>query len=115
MTKLEEKYIIKSNILANILYNIGYTFYKCINGIPYDFKVRKHKNCYRVNMYRPDNKHLTIFKINVNLQIIDIVDFITQRFELPKGEIDITDWELYLWGGKDIYDKTRRKVDSVGV
>ena len=104
MTKLEQKYYIQSNILANILYKIGYTFYKGINGIAYTFKIRKYKNCYRVNIYRPDGKHLTIFKINENTEIIDVIDFIKERFELPKGKIDITDWELYLWGGKDYND-----------
>lgn len=99
MTKLEEKYHIKDNNLANILYNIGYTFYKCINGVYYDFKVRKYKNCYRVNMYN-DEEHITIFKLNENLEIIDIIDYINNRFDLPKGKIEIEQWELYLFGGK---------------
>lgn len=83
------KYEIKSNNLANILYDIGYIFYKGINGVYYHFNVRRYKNCYRVNMYRPDNKHLTIFKLNENMEIVDIIDYIKERFDLPKGKINI--------------------------
>lgn len=93
------KYEIKNNNLANILYYIGEAFYKGINGVAYNFNVRKYKNCYRVNIYRPDNKHLTIFKLNENTEIVDIIDYINDRFELPKGKINIDNWQSYIVGG----------------
>lgn len=90
------KYEIKSNNLVNILYDIGHYFYKGINGNWYDFKVRKYKNSYRVNMYRQDGKYLLIFKLNENMEIVDINDYIKEYFDLPKGKINIENWQCYL-------------------
>ena len=90
------KYEIKSNNLVNILHDIGYYFYKGINGNWYDFKVRKYKNSYRVNIYRQyNNKHLLIFKLNENMEIVDINDYIKEYFDLPKGKINIENWQCY--------------------
>ena len=89
------KYEIKSNNLVNILHDIEYHFYKEINGAWYDFEVRKYKNSYRVSMYRQYDKPLLIFKLNENMEIVDINDYIKEYFDLPKGKINIENWQCY--------------------
>lgn len=93
------KYEIKNNNLANILYYIGETFYKGINGVYYHFKVRKYKNLHKVYIGRPDNKYLLIFQLNENMEIENINDYINERFILPKGKINIENWQSYIVGG----------------
>ena len=98
------KSIIESNNLANILFEIGYDFYKGINGVYYHFDLRKNNNYYEVYIIRPDNKELIMFKLNPKMKIVNINGFIKRHFKLPKGKINIKDWETYIVGGVREYE-----------
>lgn len=89
------KHKIENINLANILYEIGYIFYKAINGVYYSFELRGND----VYIIRPDKVEKLMLSLNTDKKIIYVEDFINEHFELPKGIINIENWQSYICGG----------------
>lgn len=104
-----EKHNIQTNYLANILYEIGYEFYKAINGNRYSFEVRKplqeedlfgDKTTYEIYIIDDwDEEELLILTLDDNFKIKYINDYIQDHFVLPKENIIVDNWEFYIVGG----------------
>lgn len=77
--------------LSQILYRIGYYFYKC-KDICFSFDVKRNK----VYAIREDNKKKVIIKIKNN-RIFKVNDYLLELFIFPTTEINVDGWEKYLW------------------
>ena len=76
--------------LSEILYKIGYHFYKC-KGIYFSFDVKRNK----VYAKREDGKKKVIIKIKNN-RICKVNDYLLELFFFPVTEIIVEGWEKYL-------------------
>ena len=106
---LRYKVDLKSKYLANILYAIGYEFYKGINGAYLQFEVEE--NTQKDNLFgetrnytiyaidEEDNK-CEFFQLDQNNRICEIQPKLLDYFEFHvEQEIIIDKWEHYLVGG----------------
>lgn len=80
--------------LSQILYRIGYYFYKC-RGIYFSFDVKKNK----VYAIREDDKKKVIIEIKNN-RICKVNDYLLELFIFPVTEIIVDGWEKYLFEGQ---------------
>ena len=100
MKKIKKEFskyeIPKTNKLEKILYFIGDTFYKCINGCYYSFDFTDDKKIISTN--ESGNK-LVFFELDENNHICNIQKDIQNWFDFTEVlniEIDYKDWETYL-------------------
>lgn len=100
---------LNSKYLANILYYIGYEFYKCINGAYYQFDVRENTQKedlfgnirnYTIVAINENEEELAFFSLDQNNKICDIEPFLLKYFEFNTDiEIIVENWLDYLVGG----------------
>lgn len=96
------KYKINTHYLANILYNIGYSLYKAINGVHYSFDVRKNNQILEVIIINDEtDEELLMMTIDTtdDNRINYVVQYINNRFDFPKTNIIVENWEKYIIGG----------------
>lgn len=96
------RYKINTHYLANILYNIGDYLYKSINGVHYSFDVRKNNHILEVIIINDEvGGELVMMTIDTtdDNRINYVVQYINNRFDFPKMNIIVENWEKYMIGG----------------
>lgn len=79
--------------LSKILYEIGYAFYKGINGMYLHFEVKDNI----VYSIKSNDDTLELFRINEKGKIIKTEPYLKKYFIFPKHSIDVENWENYIF------------------
>ena len=106
---IDYKINLSDKFLANILYKIGYHFYKGINGMYLQFAVRENVQVqdlfgnarkYTIIGINENDNECEFFSLDENNKICDIHSFLIKYFEFDTDlEIIIENWEYYIVGG----------------
>ena len=106
---IEYKINLSDKYLANILYKIGYHFYKGINGMYLQFDVRENVQDedlfgnvrkYEIIGINENENECVFFSLDENNKICDIHSSLLKYFEFDTNiNIIVDGWEHYIVGG----------------